>query len=420
MSAEVWAEFALNLGSGRRLILAGLGGGWLWLAAGVVAVVLLLVLYKYERKLVSRGAGLALLALRLAAVLALVVALFEPIAQRVYTEKVRGRVIVGVDLSESMATTDPARPTEEREKLRSALGLSPSDSVEALTRREIARRLLEGDWLQALRKRHDVEMIGFARDAATGLTPQSLTNRLAHPPKSNDPEGLTTDWRPVLERGLEQGQGGAPVLGVVLLTDGLQNAPGSRAEDPAADRLAARGVPVYPVLIGSTEAPRDVAIAALKAPERVSKGDTADVEVTLKLDGEVPGTGVPVTLERPGAEPIHKTITRPADGTRPVVTFRVPLDEAGTVPLHVSVGPVEGDLRPDNDRRHGAHRRARRPRPRAAGRWRGAVGVPLPAERAEARPACDGGGRGLSPAAGAGVGRANLSGHPARLARRWA
>ncbi len=350
MSGAVWAEFALNLGGGRRLIFAGLSGAWLWLAVGVAAVVLLLILYRYERKLISRKAGLALLALRLAAAAALVVALFEPIAERVYTEKVRGRVVVGVDLSESMATTDPSRPTEEREKLRTALGLSPSDSVEGLTRREIARKLLEGDWLRALRTQHDVEMIGFARNATTGLTAQALEDRLAHPPKSDDPEGLTTDWRPVLERGLE-GQEGAPVLGVVLLTDGLQNAPGSRADDPSADRLAARGVPVYPVLIGSTEAPRDAAIAAVKAPERVSKGDLADIEVTLKLDGEVPGAGVPVTLERPGAEPIEKTVERPADGSRPVVTFRVPLEEAGTVPLHVRVGPVEGDLRPDNDRR---------------------------------------------------------------------
>ena len=56
-------------------------------------------------------------------------------------------------------------------------------------------------------------------------------------------------------------------MGVVLLTDGRQNVP----VDPGrgADRMAARGIPIYPVLIGSTTAPRDLAIAAVKAPENV-------------------------------------------------------------------------------------------------------------------------------------------------------
>ena len=41
------------------------------------------------------------------AMLVLVAALFEPIAERRYEEKIRGRVVLGVDLSESMATADP-------------------------------------------------------------------------------------------------------------------------------------------------------------------------------------------------------------------------------------------------------------------------------------------------------------------------
>jgi hypothetical protein len=72
-----------------------------------------LVLYGYERRLVSRRMGLGLLVLRVAAALALVFALFEPIAARTYRETVRGRVILGVDLSESMATADPGRPAAD-------------------------------------------------------------------------------------------------------------------------------------------------------------------------------------------------------------------------------------------------------------------------------------------------------------------
>ena len=60
-----------------------------------------------------------------------------------------------------------------------------------------------------------------------------------------------------------------------------------------------------------------------------------------------------MTLDRPGASPMRQTVQAPADGsrTRPVVTFQVPLDEVGTVPFTVALAPLDGDVRPDNDRR---------------------------------------------------------------------
>jgi hypothetical protein len=140
----------------------------------------------------------------------------------------------------------------------------------------------------------------------------------------------------------------SPVLGVVLLTDGRQNGPNDTRA--TVDRLASRGIPVYPILIGSTTPPRDAAVAGLKAPESVYKGDVATIAATLKLDG-YGGRAVAVTLDRPGALPLRQVVTAPESGARPAVTFRVPLDEIGTVPLSVAIEPMEGDARPDNDRR---------------------------------------------------------------------
>ncbi len=138
-----WEGFGLDLGGGLRLVPAGLARWWLWSAAGVIALGLMVVLYRTERRLVSRRTGLALLALRGLAALALVAALFEPIAERSQSERVRGRVVLGVDLSESMATTDPDRPAEQSEALRRLLDLSPSVDPGAMSRHELTRRLLE-------------------------------------------------------------------------------------------------------------------------------------------------------------------------------------------------------------------------------------------------------------------------------------
>ena len=121
---------------------------------------------------------------------------------------------------------------------------------------------------------------------------------------------------------------------------------------PSVDRLAARGIPIFPVQIGSTASPRDAAVATLKAPESVYRGDTAGIEATIKLDG-YDGREVAVTLERKGASPLRRTVRAPtaAASARPVVTFPVPFDVVGTFAVTVAVGPLEGDARPDNDRR---------------------------------------------------------------------
>ncbi|SIO32298.1 hypothetical protein SAMN05444166_3779 [Singulisphaera sp. GP187] len=340
----------LNLFGSRRLLLAGASLGWLWVAAGGIALVLLLVLYREERRLVSRRTGLGLLGLRLTAAAVLVLALFEPIASRSYRETTKGRVIVAVDVSESMTTADPDRPGTDRQRLAKTLRMSPGESVENLSRREIARRLLtaKGAAIDQIERIHGVEAFAFARESAPA-TLAALAETLKQPGKPDDPATSTTDWQPVLAGALRESD--APVLGIVLLTDGRQNAPGDSTA--TVDRLAARGIPIYPILIGSTIAPRDAAVASVRAPEGVYKGDVASIEATLKLDGYA-GREVAVTLERPGAAPLRRQVRAPdetASVARPVVSFSVPMTESGTVPLTIAISPLEGDVRPDNDRR---------------------------------------------------------------------
>jgi hypothetical protein len=339
-------DIGVTLGAGRKLILAGVQLGWVWLLVGASALVLVAMLYRYERHLVSRRTGWVLMSLRVAAATALVLALFEPISRVTYREQVRGRLILGVDLSESMATADAGRTIANRRALANLLDLSPAEAPESLSRREVARRLLQGPWMKAVADGRDVEGFGFSR-ATVSATPVALAERLKRVPKTTESTALATDWDPVLEAGLKE-SGSTPVVGLVLLTDGRRNAIG----DPAAiaDRLAARGIPVFPVMIGSTVPPRDAAIAAVRAPDGVYKGDVAPIEVTLKVD--VPaGTEVSVTLDRPGASPIRKMVKSLVDGGRPVVGFQAALETVGPQTLTLTVGPLQGDVRPDNDRR---------------------------------------------------------------------
>ncbi len=306
----------------------------------------------------------------------------------------------------------------------------PVEKAGSLSRREVARRLFDGPEapLARLASEHSVDAVAFARSTAPASLP-ALAQELRSPGKPDDPNGRETDWQPALAEALRSTAGDAPVLGVVLLTDGRQNVPAAENVPPAVDRLAARGVPVFPILIGSTSAPRDAAIAAIKAPESVYRGDVAGIEATLKIDG-YPGREVAVTLERPNASPMKQVVRAPADARspRPVVVF--PRPARGT--RHGRADPRRRAARrrhpprqrPPDDHDPGGRRQGRRP----AGRRRGALGVPLPPQRPGARPARLGqGGRAASAAAGR-IGQADLRNiatrprhrveEPARPARR--
>ena len=197
-----------DLFGGRRLVLAGYGLGGFWIGAGLIALILLWMLNRAERRLVSRRAGYFLLALRLAAAAALVLALFEPIAARVYTETLRGRVIVAVDVSQSMDTADPDRPAEARRQLAETLKLSPGEPMETLTRREVARRLLDAKDapIARLAADHAVEAFAFARTTAPANL-AALGEALKHPAKADDTSSRSTDWQPALAEALQGGRG---------------------------------------------------------------------------------------------------------------------------------------------------------------------------------------------------------------------
>ena len=336
---------------GRRLLLAGSRLGWFWILALATAVILLVVLYREERRLVTRRAGLFLLCLRLTAATALAFALFEPIAARTLVETQRGRVIVAVDVSESMTTVDEGRTSEQTAKLAQVLLLDRGDAAARLSRREVARRLLGGasSSIGQLEKEHTLDPVAFHREMAPASL-AALEESLKSAVRAGDSSLLETDWTPVLGRALQPGSGGQEVTGVVLLTDGRRNGPIDPL--PTIDRLAARGIPVYSVLIGSSAPPRDAAVAVVKAPESVYRGDVATVSAAIKIDGYA-GRDVAVTLERPGASPLRQTVHAPAaeSAPRPVVSFAVPLEQTGTVALSVAVEPLAGDVRPGNDRR---------------------------------------------------------------------
>src|SRR5262245_45549388 len=106
-----------DLGPGIQAILIAL--------VYLVPLALVLCLYRYEMRLVPRGRAFALLLLRLVVILVPVTLVsLQPKLTHETREELPGRVLIGVDLSDSMDLRDPQREPAEKLRLARALKLA--------------------------------------------------------------------------------------------------------------------------------------------------------------------------------------------------------------------------------------------------------------------------------------------------------
>lgn len=368
------------------LLLAPRWSGW-GDAAQTIALVtlflaplaLMLGLYRYELKLVSRRAAASLLLLRVVAVLVLwcLVGL-QPTLAHVECKETPSRLLVAIDLSASMDLADPQRTWLEKLRLARALQLHddkealerwlklaedaelPKDGslvalgnqVDRLPRKEIARHLLQEshrNLLGRLQREHHVDVSGF-HEAIRDGNPAALADLLAPPDKSAGTPGtnLTLPFSRAIQPGsTSQGK----LLGVIVLTDGQHNL--GPAPLVTAKELAAQNVPVYAIGLGSKVPPIDLAVLDVQAPKQVFKDAEATVETRVRVSG-LPAQVLTVELHGSGKfAKQEKTIQH--DGTDRIhtATFPIKLDEVGTQRLEVRVRPQLPDMREtttDNNR----------------------------------------------------------------------
>lgn len=359
---------------------------------------LFIALYRYEMRLIRRRFALALLGLRIAAfvVLFLLLAL-EPVLARSIIEEVPGKVLVAVDRSDSMKVTDPSRPLAEKLRIAKALKLVPDlatdgqleawakdcdtgglprfgliggdgesqrfDAVvkrmDELSRLELCSRILTKDGLglvDALREKHQLELIGFGKDvAALPLGADRLKDALTSAKK--DGVTLYTDLKLPLAQASETSgaDNGAKLLGVVLLTDGRHN----WGESPAlrARELGERKVPVHSIAIAPKDPPTDIAVVTAQAQAAtVFKGSIVPIEVGVRINGW-PAGPVKVTLDFPAdaqgnrKPQLEETIEHDGRDAVYPLTFKAKMDDPGPQLMTVTAEGGNKDRFPENNKR---------------------------------------------------------------------
>lgn len=385
----------------RELILQGIAtSGWFWFCAVVcvATAVLVVLLLKYERSLVSARVGNTLLILRLAVLALLCLTFLQPVVTWVLDRDLSSRIVVAVDVSESMDTadthaneatllrwarglelignsatndrldrwisdyesgkepvwvTDVEASTETRREELAALRKSNIEqvleTVRALPRREIARRLLSKTsqpLLEQLNELGVVEIRAFASEAET-IDESILGESLSGPVPSLVPQqsnlSVATDTGTADDT--------SRVMGVVMLTDGRHNA----GQDPveSARRLGTLGTPMFPVMIGSELRPKDISIISLEHPQIVFQEDTPVVKARLAADG-FRNEELTVILELPDGTEESRVVRVPPDTVgAPFVDVEFPLnaDTIGRDEYQLRTAVQKGETRDDNNER---------------------------------------------------------------------
>ena len=363
-------------------------------AAVLAAVTLIVMLARYERQFIPVRVGYVLLALRLATVVVILLTLFEPVLSWQVDKEQTGRIVVAIDLSDSMATIDEHALIAEKLRWARSLGMIGNPTV--------LERL--DDWIVALEENRepewvaddegdnasDREAIGAARqdyinDTLTAFDDMSrseFTRRLLNlrdfslldelediaevelrffagrsevvEPDVLEKEALesTSDVRKgesnitsIMAAPSEENR---PVRATVVLTDGRHNG----RQDPVAvaSRMNIAGAPIYPIIIGSTNKPKDIAFINLEYPKATIKGDTTVVKANLLASGfEGEQIEIELIAKNDNGEEVVQQKTVNVNEPAQEVAFELESEEVGRFDYIVRVEPLEEELRDDNN-----------------------------------------------------------------------
>ena len=141
---------------------------------------------------------------------------------------------------------------------------------------------------------------------------------------------------------------GVPLSGLVVVTDGADNAEGGLGE--ALLPLQASGVPVFPVGVGREVYERDIQMSRVETPRRILKGASLAVELVVTHRGYA-GETVTVQVEDEGRIVGTEDIRLEGDGDPQTVRIRFGANEEGPRLFSFLVSPRPGEMVTQNNLR---------------------------------------------------------------------
>lgn len=346
--------------------------GYKWLAAPAAWVTFVVILglaafaflvYRAEfAPAASPAKRILLAALRAAALVAVLLVLYELVETTTREEVRESWVVVMIDESVSMSLRDRFADRSVVDGLARATALDPED-VEDRTRLDLVKRALEKDdhaLLKGLVAKNRVKVYTFAgrpaplaeldKDPAIAkAAPGAMLATAAPLLAAIEARGPETAIGDSLNRVLNEMRG-QHVAGIVLITDGRSNS-GALPPLKVARRAAQRGIPVHTIGVGNAEEPKDIALSDLEVAEVVIAGDVLPVKATVKSQG-FEGEEARVELVAKIDDEVVKVepLALQGRGARQEVGTRVKPEVPGEYTLSLEIAPKPGELIQDNNR----------------------------------------------------------------------
>jgi len=328
-----------------------------------LAAVVLLTVFFYRRQRGLPGyvrAGLA--AARLIVLLLVVVTLFEPMAALTKSRRVKRRLSVLIDVSDSMSIRDQRKRSADVvdaavalgmisqseagdvQRAAASLGAKRREAIAAASRIDIAGSLVFNSArpvFEELGRDLDVDTYAFGTTVRLlGESEVLATNALAGLPA----EETGTSIADSLEAAASAGRG-VPLAGIVLLSDGLDTS--SRRAESVLHDLGIRGVPVYPVPIGLAD-PDDVSIRNIVMQEVAFSGDKVPVRVQIRSKGyEKRRASITVRLN---GRSVAQSSVRLSGGLQfEDIFFNVDVHEKGAAQVEIAIEPFADEATAENN-----------------------------------------------------------------------
>lgn len=334
------------------------------LLVAIIVVIVALSIYLYRQAWGLPQWLRVLLAISRIVVLALVVAtLLEPTAVVKETHTRTRSLPVLIDVSESMSMRDQRKRSEDLVEAAAALGMVPlgeaTEADRAMTQLDAKQRLAidtssRFDLARAVitqSARPVFKTLGESLELSYHAFGQ--TSRLISDGEVATIEDLAeleaTEKGTAIAASLEAvaNSGGIPPAGIVLLSDGSDNATSQRSEAVLQD-LGARGIPVYTVPFGLPD-PDDVSIRNIVMQDVAFSGDRVPVRVRLQSKGYEKRTArLSVLLN---GRRVSSRIVRFDGGLQfEDIDFRVDVYEKGAVQIDVTIEPFDDEVSIVNNR----------------------------------------------------------------------
>ncbi len=378
----------------QRLTFLGLESFWwasLILLCFLLAVGLVVRIYQYERKLVSRPVGWSLLSLRICVLLLLLLMSLQPTLTWTSHSKEQTKILVALDVSQSMDLVDEQADETERAQWAVGLGMirpemiagnrnnnvtSPSAEIDKKTAEKNGSPELPGSnhntenrdatpLEQLTASWDDLSRFELARQLVTApkiglldrLDKISTSRLMIFAQKTKE---LTTDElvgdRETLAAGLvpqatslsavlQEAASGEKCTAVVLITDGVNTDNKNPLE--FANTLSGISRPVFSILAGSIRQPIDLAIESIDHPETVYKKDQPLIRVRIATFGY---EGQPVTVSLTDVTTGDRLTKQVVGAERYLdVEFDLPLETPGRQRFVVEVHPGDSVAEPSRN-----------------------------------------------------------------------